>query len=71
MKSLPSQGVERVQVICPGFAADCLKTLKEIQVQNRKIFEHAGGSAFHYIPALNDDSAHLEMLRQLVMAELR
>lgn len=71
MKSLPSQGVKRVQVICPGFAADCLETLEEIQVQNREIFEHAGGSAFHYIPALNDDAAHVEMLRQLVMAELR
>lgn len=71
MKSLPPKGVKHVQVICPGFAADCLETLEEIQVQNRKIFEHAGGSAFHYIPALNDDAAHVEMLRQLVMAELR
>lgn len=44
MKILPSQGVKRVQVICPGFAADCLETLEEIQVQNREIFKHAGGS---------------------------
>lgn len=70
MKKLPSQGVKRVQVICPGFAADCLETLEEIQVQNRKIFEHAGGSSFYYISALNDDEAHVEMLRQLIMAEL-
>lgn len=70
MKSLPLQGVKRVQVICPGFAADCLETLEEIQVQNRKFFEHAGGSAFHYIPALNDDATYIEMLRQLVTAEL-
>lgn len=71
MKSLPSAGGRHVQVICPGFAADCLETLEEIQVQNREIFEHAGGSTFHYIPALNDDAAHVDMLRQLVTAELR
>ncbi|OZI15421.1 ferrochelatase [Sodalis-like symbiont of Philaenus spumarius] len=71
MKSLPSSGVRHVQVICPGFAADCLETLEEIQVQNREIFEHAGGSTFYYIPALNDDAAHVDLLRQLVTAEMR
>lgn len=71
IKILPSQGVKRVQVMCPGFAADCLETLEEIQIQNRKIFEYAGGSSFHYIPALNDDALHVKMLCQLVTAELR
>ncbi|XOD69924.1 MAG: ferrochelatase [Sodalis sp. (in: enterobacteria)] len=71
MKILPAQGVKQVQVICPGFSADCLETLEEIQIQNRKIFECAGGSLFHYIPALNDDVAHMEMLQQLITAELR
>ncbi|CUX96837.1 Ferrochelatase [Candidatus Doolittlea endobia] len=70
MKSLPAVGVQHVQVICPGFAADCLETLEEIQVQSKKIFERAGGSTFHYIPALNDDEAHIDLLRQLVTAEL-
>ncbi|CUX97347.1 ferrochelatase [Candidatus Hoaglandella endobia] len=71
MKLLPTQGVNHVQVLCPGFAADCLETLEEIQVKNRKIFEYAGGTSFHYIPALNDDAAHVALLRQLVIAELR
>lgn len=71
MKILPSQGVKHVHLICPGFSADCLETLEEIQVQNRKIFEHAGGASFQYIPALNDNTAHIDLLRQLIVAELR
>lgn len=71
MKILPSQGIKHVQLICPGFAADCLETLEEIQVKNRGIFEHAGGKSFQYIPALNDDTAHIDLLRQLIVAELK
>ncbi|MCR3756022.1 MAG: ferrochelatase [Sodalis sp. Psp] len=71
MKILPSQGVKHVQLLCPGFAADCLETLEEIQIKNREIFEHAGGASFQYIPALNDDAAHIDLLQQLIVAELR
>ncbi|MCL2893343.1 ferrochelatase [Brenneria tiliae] len=66
MKSLPAQGVKHIQVMCPGFAADCLETLEEIQEQNREIFLHAGGEKFTYIPALNDDPLHIDLLEQLV-----
>ncbi|KAA9000032.1 ferrochelatase [Affinibrenneria salicis] len=66
LKNLPSQGVKHVQVICPGFAADCLETLEEIKEQNREIFLDAGGSQFVYIPALNDDPGHIDLLQQLV-----
>ncbi|PWC21320.1 ferrochelatase [Brenneria roseae subsp. roseae] len=66
MQALPAQGVKRIQIMCPGFAADCLETLEEIQEQNREIFLHAGGEAFNYIPALNDDPLHIDMLEQLV-----
>ncbi|MGM3174947.1 ferrochelatase [Dickeya lacustris] len=66
MQALPGQGVKRIQIICPGFAADCLETLEEIKEQNREIFLHAGGEAFHYIPALNDDPLHIDLLAQLV-----
>lgn len=67
---LPAQGVRHVQVVCPGFAADCLETLEEIQVQNREIFLHAGGERFDYIPALNDDPLHIDMLARLVREAL-
>ncbi|CDG16615.1 ferrochelatase [Xenorhabdus doucetiae] len=66
MASLPSQGVEHVQVVCPGFAADCLETLEEIKQQNKVIFLNAGGKKFEYISALNDNEAHISLLKQLV-----
>ena len=48
-------GVRRVDVLCPGFASDCLETLEEISIEGRKAFIDAGGKQFHYIPCLNDD----------------
>ncbi|MDC9595913.1 ferrochelatase [Xenorhabdus anantnagensis] len=66
MASLPSQGVEHVQVVCPGFASDCLETLEEIEQQNKIIFLGAGGKKFEYISALNDNEAHISLLAQLV-----
>ncbi len=48
-------GVRRVDVLCPGFASDCLETLEEISIEGRKAFIDSGGKQFHYIPCLNDD----------------
>ncbi|MFO1493415.1 MAG: ferrochelatase [Lysobacterales bacterium] len=59
-------GVGRVQVLCPGFAIDCLETLEEIAVENAEAFRHAGGGALEYIPALNADAAHVQLMRDLV-----
>ncbi len=66
LAALPAQGVKHLQVMCPGFAADCLETLEEIQEQNREIFLKAGGERFEYIAALNDQPAHIDLLQQLV-----
>jgi ferrochelatase len=63
---LGKSGIRRVDVICPGFAADCLETLEEINQQNRQLFLQAGGEQFHYIPALNDGVGHIQMLLALV-----
>ena len=60
-------GARKVHVICPGFSADCLETLEEIAVENRDRFLAAGGDEFGYIPALNDQSAHIEALADLVL----
>lgn len=65
IKNLPQTGVKNLHVISPGFASDCLETLEELDEQNREIFMKAGGHSFTYIPALNDQPAHIEMLRQL------
>ena len=60
------QGTESVDVICPGFAADCLETLEEIAIQNLEIFQSAGGGRFNYIPALNDNPVHIQALTDLI-----
>lgn len=60
------QGIQHVQVICPGFSADCLETLEEIAVENRDVFLEAGGKEYSYIPALNAQQGHVEMLIALI-----
>lgn len=59
-------GVKRVDVVCPGFAADCLETLEEIAMLNKDAFLAAGGERLHYIPALNDRSDHIAALADLL-----
>jgi ferrochelatase len=60
------EGVKSVQVVCPGFSADCLETLEEIAMTNRALFLAAGGRDYAYIPALNEEPAHIQTLADLV-----
>ena len=64
------QGVKSVQVLSPAFSADCLETLEELAVENAETFKAAGGQEYAYIPALNTDKAHIELLTELVKAQL-
>ena len=66
LKSLPETGVRAVQVICPGFSADCLETLEEIAVENRKAFLDSGGERYEYIPCLNDRADHVRFLADFI-----
>ena len=68
LKMLAEKGTRHIQVMCPGFAADCLETLEEIAVQNREIFLEAGGKQYEYIPALNAAPEHIEMMVKLTDA---
>ena len=70
LRALPSQGISRVDVICPGFAADCLETLEEIALRGKADFLASGGDSFHYIPALNAEAAHVTALADLAAAHL-
>ena len=63
---LGQAGLGRLDVVCPGFPADCLETLEEIGGENRELFEGAGGGELHYIPALNDRADHMAALADLV-----
>lgn len=71
MKALPAEGIKHIQVICPGFSADCLETIEEIGEENKGYFEAAGGEQFGYIPCLNDDSDHIDALSNLVLNHLQ
>ena len=64
------QKVQYVQVFSPAFSADCLETLEELAIQNKELFQHAGGGEYAYIPALNSDQAHIDLLASLVQANL-
>lgn len=68
---LARQGVRRLGVVAPAFAADCIETLEEINEEIRESFLHAGGEAFTYIPCLNADAPHVAALAQIVRENLQ
>ena len=70
LESLAQDGVEHIQVICPGFSADCLETLEEINEENRGYFIQAGGKIFSYILALNDRKDHIKALSNIISKHL-
>jgi len=70
LKQLAAGGTKRIDVVCPGFAADCLETLEEIAQEGRETFLHAGGQAYHYIPCLNDSPVGMAALAELARRHL-
>lgn len=70
LEALGAEGVKRIDIVCPGFAVDCLETLEEITVENAALFRAAGGEALNYIPCLNDSSAHADALAALARRHL-
>ncbi|MEP7155998.1 MAG: ferrochelatase [Betaproteobacteria bacterium] len=71
LEALGKKGTKRIDVICPGFAADCLETLEEIADEGRVTFLQAGGSEFHYIPVANDTQAYVGALTEIVTENLQ
>ncbi len=69
--ALAHAGVKQLDVICPGFAADCLETLEEVAIGYHETFTHAGGGALRYIPALNAEAEHMAGLASLVRRHLQ
>ncbi|WP_016954717.1 ferrochelatase [Catenovulum agarivorans] len=66
LKQLAQDGIKSVDMVCPGFSADCLETIEEIGEENREYFIEAGGETYNYIEALNSDEQHIQMLASLV-----
>lgn len=69
LQKLGKEGCKSVDIICPGFAVDCLETLEEIAMTNKTIFLEAGGEKYHYIPALNSDPGHIKLFSEIVKAK--
>ena len=68
---LGKQKTQRVDVVCPGFVADCLETLEEIAQEGKEDFQHAGGGDYHYIPCLNDRPEWIRALTDLALDNLQ
>jgi protoporphyrin/coproporphyrin ferrochelatase len=71
VESLAKGGVKRLALVAPGFSADCLETLEELDKENREIFLHNGGEEFGYLPCLNDSEEGMRVIRTVVERELR
>lgn len=71
LERLGAQGVKTLDVVCPGFAVDCLETLEEISIQNAELFRAHGGEALRYIPCLNSSPAHARALAALAARRAR
>jgi protoporphyrin/coproporphyrin ferrochelatase len=71
VEQLARDGVKRIAIVTPGFAADCLETLEEIAEDNKEIFLDHGGEKFSYIPCLNDSKDGIGVLVHLIERELR
>lgn len=70
LESLAKQRVRRVDVICPGFASDCLETLEEVAQEGKATFLAAGGGEYHYIPALNERNEWIHALADIAAQHL-
>ena len=66
LKELPSKGIKDIHIISPGFSADCLETLEELEEENREYFIESGGEKYKYIPCLNDNKEHLDFIAHLI-----
>ena len=71
LRALAGQGARSVDVMCPGFVADCLETLEEIAQEARDAFIKAGGQRFNYVPCLNDDPAWVAALSAIALQHLQ
>lgn len=71
LTELGSEQTRRVDVVCPGFVADCLETLEEIAMEVKDLFINAGGKEFHYIPCLNERNDWIQALAEITCQNLQ
>lgn len=67
IEDMAEAGIKTLDVVAPGFSVDCLETLEEIQLRYGELFCEKGGKTLRYVPALNDDPAHIQALTSLAI----
>lgn len=70
LETLADEGIRKIAVVCPGFAADCLETLEEVALEGRDTFLEHGGTHFAYLPCLNTSDVGIDMLEKIIAREL-
>ncbi|OBT08607.1 ferrochelatase [Vibrio sp. UCD-FRSSP16_10] len=70
LQKLPAQGIKKLDILAPAFSVDCLETLEEISEECSDIYKEAGGESFRYIPCLNDNDAHIELMVSLIKSRM-
>ena len=70
LRKLGSEGTGRVDVVCPGFPADCLETLEELGIEGREIFIGAGGRDYRLLPCLNASDVWIDGLATIARDHL-
>ncbi|MCG9581781.1 ferrochelatase [Vibrio tubiashii] len=66
LETLPAKGIKKLDIMAPAFSTDCLETLEEISEQCCELFMEHGGEKFNYVPCLNDDELHIQMMVDLI-----
>lgn len=66
MEQMPGEGIKKVAVVCPAFVSDCLETLEEIAIGERKHFMDAGGESYTFIPCMNTHPLWVKSIVQLL-----
>ncbi len=71
IKGFAAKGIKRMAIVAPGFSADCLETLEELDGENRHYFEGGGGVDYAFLPCLNDSDEGMQAIRSVVLRELQ
>lgn len=70
LTQLPQRHIKHIDVVCPGFAIDCLETLEEMVIRGKEVFQAAGGELLRYIPALNDSHQQVDLLASIIHTKI-
>lgn len=60
----------KLDILCPGFIADCLETLEEIAMEGKETFLSHGGGEYRYISCLNENPQWIHAISTMIKQNL-